>query len=368
MADVEHSFIITFHKEEQFLIFCLNALLPNIPKNAEVIIIGVDLDSSVLHSHLRDNRIRLIELVEAIPFPEAVNKASQRAKGKVLILLDQDVIPFNNWFQKMSSFQRRISKSGRMCIVSSKLLDTQTGRIIDFGIGFTKYNAPHPWRGRKPGFELCRSPYKTQAACSAALMIDKKLFDLLGGLDRDLPHSYSDIDLCLRAKEHGFDTWVVADAMAYHYNGIPKSNQGHYKGDTKALFSAKNHQRTELDMEKYFLLNWNLFKAKNAIQNSYFLIDMTTVIDRDWHLNLITQAFSLKILDQITLPFHKRDDHQIDLYSSISWSTLRKKLPLVFLVDTMLSLKGNDLWINSRNCQNDVIMDRNGNITLFNDI
>ena len=101
MADVEYSFIITFHKEEQFLIHCLNALLPNIPKDAEVIIIGVGLDSSILNSHLRDNRIRLIELIEAIPFPEAINKASQRAKGEVLILLDQDVIPFNNWFQKI---------------------------------------------------------------------------------------------------------------------------------------------------------------------------------------------------------------------------------------------------------------------------
>lgn len=366
MDNPKYSIIIPFHVNEIQLEYCLRGILFNNPIDSEIIIIGHNPPN--IKDKFDNKRIKIIELQSPAPYPKAINTAVKQSKGQDLLFLDQDTYVFENWFNNIIKFYTEKSKEEQVGIVSSKLICPTSGKIIDFGIAFTKYNAPHPWKGCDPDFVLTNQNYKVQAACSAAMLINKELFLSVGGFDEELPYSYCDIDLCLRLKEKEYSTWIVNDAKAYHFNGLPKSNIDFYKQDTKALFYVKNYHRIEHDMAKYMYANYQFFISKHQKQSAYFLIDMTTVIDRDWYLQYIRDYLEFNILDGITLPYAKRDSSGISLYNSLSWSVLRKKIPIIFFVDIINSLIENALWFSSRDCSRDLIIDRNGNIVTIYDL
>ncbi|WP_428741873.1 glycosyltransferase family 2 protein [Tenacibaculum sp.] len=366
MGNIKYSIIVPFHINERQLEYCLRGIISNNIADSEIIIIGNNVPN--IREQIKDSRIKTINLQQTIPYPVAINYAVDYSKGKLLFFLDQDTYVFEDWFGNILKFYTEKRTKESIGIASSKLICPTSGKIIDYGIAFTKYNAPHPWKGHSPDFALANRSYKVQAACSAAMLIDKELFLSAGGFDAELPYSYCDIDLCLRLKEKGFSTWVVKDAKAYHFNGFPKSNNDFYKEDTKSLFSIKNYHRIEFDMPKYLHANYQCFISNHQLQNSYFLVDMTTVIDRDWYSEFIIKELRISVLDKISIPYPKRDSHEINLYNALSWSVLRKKNPLIFFVDSMNSLKDNDLWFNSRNCSEDLVIDRNGNIITIQDL
>jgi len=366
MGDIKYSIIIPFHVNEIQLEYCLRGVLSNNLIDSEIIIVGHNIPN--IKKKIKSKKIKTINLQYATPYPTAINVAGYQSMGNYLFFLDQDTYVFKNWFNNILNFYNEKRKNEKIGIASSKLICPTSGKIIDFGIAFTNYNAPHPWRGCRSDFALINKNYKVQAACSAAMLIDKELFLSVGGFDEELPYSYCDIDLCLKLKEKGFPTWVVNDAKAYHFNGFPKSNNFFYKEDTKYLFSIKNYHRIEHDMAKYFHVNYQYFITTHKLQKAYFLIDMTTIIDRSWYLEFIGKELKFNILDRISIPYPQRDSDRINLYDILSWSVLRKKNPIIFFVDFMNSLINNNLWFNTRDCSADLVIDRNGNIVMIEDL
>lgn len=366
---IEFSIIIPFHRASIELEYCLGNLYPQLPKNCEVIVVGHFSNAEFeLLNTTKNKPLEVLSLDRPHTYPQAINIGAEEAKGRYLIFLDSDTVPCKNWFQSLTSFYIEKRNRESVGIVSSKMISPKTGRIVDFGIGFTSYNAPHPFRGYRKDHPLTRQSYRAQAACSAAMMLEKEVFKNVGMLDTELPYSYCDIDLCLRIQELGLQTWLVSDAEIYHYNASSKSGKNFLKEDTKAMFSAKNHDRIQSDMLKYLLINWKYFLDRNSIEDEYFLIDLSTVIDRNWYQEILTKEFQLSVVDQITVSLQQRDNQYIDLYRLLTWGIVRKTLPLVFLVDSMLGLSQNDLWFRSRPLKNDLIVDRNGNVTKYEDL
>jgi GT2 family glycosyltransferase len=56
------------------------------------------------------------------------------------------------------------------------------------------------------------------------LMIDKGLFDALGGFDSDYFMYGEDLDLCMRARQHGARPIIVPDAVITHVVGASSTN------------------------------------------------------------------------------------------------------------------------------------------------
>jgi rhamnopyranosyl-N-acetylglucosaminyl-diphospho-decaprenol beta-1,3/1,4-galactofuranosyltransferase len=61
-------------------------------------------------------------------------------------------------------------------------------------------------------FDLIRSNY----AIGAIQMIDRNLYDLIGGLDEGMPLGADDFDYCIRAREAGFSIWVAYNIYVNH--------------------------------------------------------------------------------------------------------------------------------------------------------
>jgi O-antigen biosynthesis protein len=97
------------------------------------------------------------------------------------------------------------------------------GVVIGFGIAdhaFKKLPNDHPGYFGLP--HVIRNCCAVTAAC---LMMRKKLFEEIGGLDEDnLSVAYNDVDLCLRLIEMGYYNIYTPYAELYHYESLSRGN------------------------------------------------------------------------------------------------------------------------------------------------
>ena len=145
-----------------------------------------------------------------ISFSAANNAAARGFKGD-LLLLNNDV------FVRPGCLEALIAERKAGCdIVGTKLL-YPNGTIQHYGIGFSRdYQPFHVSRGAAPHDWFIRENRVCPAVTFACVMISRKTWDDLGGLDEEYFYSYEDIDFCLRARETGAIVGVSAAAQAVH--------------------------------------------------------------------------------------------------------------------------------------------------------
>ena len=87
--------------------------------------------------------------------------------------------------------------------------------------------------------------------CGAVLMIRTDLLKRLGGFDPRFFLYWEEIDLCKRAEQMGFETWVLGTALAHHIGGASSLNDNnridgciakHYF-QSRYYYMAKHHGR-----------------------------------------------------------------------------------------------------------------------------
>lgn len=351
-----YSIIIPFHGNEIYLRFCLATLEPTIPRDVEIIVVtNSDFEMSWMGKH-----VHLLRVDEVLTYPQSINHGASNAKGEFFIFCDADTAYVAGWFENLTSFYHSDRSVG---IASSKLVNPYSGRIADFGIGFTQYNSPHIGQDRPFDFKLFQTNRKVQSACSANMIISRALFSELGGFDESLAYSYCDVDLCLRIKELGKEIWVVADSIVFHKGNSSNTNSSMYKADVKGRFWSINGPRVTLDMESYFIEAMHFFTdIYGNTEPSYLLVDLSTVLDRDWHYLLFKNSLNLNIVDRHMSPAKERDASIVPLYDLLSWNILKLRFPIIYFVDRFISIDNNALWWRIRESEHDLVIDRNGNI------
>jgi GT2 family glycosyltransferase len=80
-----------------------------------------------------------------------------------------------------------------------------------------------------PGyFDLPDIVRNCSAVTFACALIDRKVFDELGGLDAEnLPVAFNDTDFCLRAREAGYEVLYTPHAALYHHESVTKTVIAH---------------------------------------------------------------------------------------------------------------------------------------------
>ncbi len=61
------------------------------------------------------------------------------------------------------------------------------------------------------------TPISVPSVCGAIMMVRRSMFEALGGFCEDFISGYDDIDLCSRAKKHGYDVILLPNLEAFHY-------------------------------------------------------------------------------------------------------------------------------------------------------
>jgi GT2 family glycosyltransferase len=358
-----YSIIVPFHSNERLLRFCLKTLLTTVPPEVEKIVVLNNHRTDELPDDINTSHFRVIRREESLGYSHAVNAGASVARGQTLIFCDADTFYAGDWFFALAHFHHSTPNIG---LASSRLLDPCTGRILDFGIAFTKYNAPHPQRDVLANDPFVTRPRSVQAACSANMIIEADLFSHVGMFDEELHNAYMDLDLCLRLKDLGKDCWVVSESTAFHRGDSAHTHRSAYWADVKALFSAKNADRIEQDMQRYFYESLTSFRSSYGFASEYLLIDLSSVVDRAWHYDLLREYVELiSVYDYSPVA---RDLSLLSLVDHLGVNILESRAALLYFVDRFISLQGNRMWLDMRSRADDLVVDRNANVALLSEI
>jgi len=359
----EYSVIVPFHSNKRLLQFSLKTLLSTIPQDVEKIVVLNNHRTDELPADINAADFHVVRHEESLGYSRAVNMGAQVARGQTLIFCDADTFYAGSWFSHLTHFHRNAPNIG---MASSRLLDPRTGRILDFGVAFTKYNAPHPYRDVRADDPAVARSRAVQAACSASMIIDAELFSRVGMFDENLHNAYMDLDLCLRLKEIDRECWVVSESTAFHRGDSAQTHRGAYWADVKASFAAQNSQRIRQDMQDYFRESLVEFRRTHGFTSSYLLIDLSSVIDRAWHYDILREH--LKLVSIYDYSPGIRDSASLSLIDHLGVNILESRTAILYFIDRFISLQPNRMWFDMRRRKDDLVVDRNANVALLAEV
>lgn len=358
-----YSIIIPFHSGEGLLQLCLQTILKSVPADVEKIVVINNHREEEIPRKINSTQLRVIRYQRSLGYSCAINAGADAARGQTLVFCDADTFYSGDWFSSLTGFHKRTKNIG---LASSRLLDPRTARVLDFGVGFTKYNAPHPCRDVRPDHPFVRKPRVVQAASSASMVIDAKLFAEIGAFDEDLHNAYSDLDLCLRLNETGRQCWVVSESTVFHRGDSAATHRDSYWADVKALFASKNAHRLQHDMQQYFDQSLQHHQHSKGFAPKYLLVDLSSVVDRGWHHDLLSEYVGLVSIYDYSPGL--RDLATISLIDHVGLNVLESRTALLYFVDRFISLQENRMWFDMRVRKDDLVVDRNANVALLAEV
>ena len=167
---------------------------------------------------------RVAKLSRNAGFPVANIIGTGLAGGRLLLLLNSDVLPDRpGWLEQMIEFYDSQPDIGAL---GPKLL-FEDDSIQHAGVYFEReadsglWGNLHYFKGLHREFEAARVNRPVPSLTGACLMVDRTLYEDVGGLRHEyiLQGGYEDSDLCLRLIERGRRNWYLADAELYHLEG-----------------------------------------------------------------------------------------------------------------------------------------------------
>jgi GT2 family glycosyltransferase len=205
------------HNGLQYSREMLDSLLATLPRGLLHEIILVDNASSDgtrewLHALEASPEIRRVLNEQNLGYAIANNLAAASARGRILALLNNDLVLLPRWLQPMLRALTRIPRAG---IVGNIQLDHASGEVDHGGIIF-KHDG-YPFHHRGPLAELQAAPVREFPAVTAACCIMwRDWFLASGGFDPSYRNGFEDVDLCLRARQDGLVNLMANQSVVRH--------------------------------------------------------------------------------------------------------------------------------------------------------
>ena len=154
---------------------------------------------------------RIVEVSsDGFNFSRAINAGVAATSTRMVLLLNDDVrgpVAAAHWLP------RWLARMSRLSCVALQWPDRRTA------YGGINWNAP----GHMPAHQFLGAPPEslppepaTLAVTGAAMLVDRRLFEQLGGFCEDLPLNYNDIDFCVQALRHGTCARQFNDIVLTH--------------------------------------------------------------------------------------------------------------------------------------------------------
>ncbi|MCB0309625.1 MAG: glycosyltransferase [Bdellovibrionales bacterium] len=161
------------------------------------------------------HELTVISFPENRGFSEANNSAAQVARGKFLMLLNNDTLPLPGW---LSNLIAAVEVSGAQ-IGGAKLIAPRDNSIDHAGYVYGSalksfYPIYHRFYAESPAVNRQR---EYQAVLGACLLIRRDLYHEVGGL---WLHGLEDIDLCLKVRRAGGGVLYVPSSRVYHHRSV----------------------------------------------------------------------------------------------------------------------------------------------------
>lgn len=212
------SIIIPAHNKFELTYHCIASLILSRNKASfEVIVIDDVSDDETVNITQNVANVNVIVNQRNLGFLRNCNMAAAQAKGKYLVMLNNDTEVGPRWLDEMLEVFGRFEKVGA---VGAKLLYPD-GKLQEAG-GIVWGNG-EPWNLGRNG-----NPYdpqwnyvrQTDYLTGAAIMVPKAVWDEVGGFsDEYAPCYFEDTDLCFKLRLAGWRTYYAPHAEVIHFEG-----------------------------------------------------------------------------------------------------------------------------------------------------
>lgn len=193
--------------------------------DAEIIVIDNNsLDNSCSMVKKEFPELLLIENKDNIGFGRANNQAVTHAKGKYVCILNPDTAVAPDVFLKCLDWIKQTPDCGA---IGARLIDG-TGKFLPE----SKRNLPTPRvsLGKLSGSKKPRNAYYVEhvskeeiatvsVLVGAFMFMKRKLYEQVGGFDKDYFMYGEDIDLSYKIEKAGFKNYYLGAALVLHYKG-----------------------------------------------------------------------------------------------------------------------------------------------------
>ena len=165
-----------------------------------------------------DGRIRVIRREGPFNYSAVNNFGFREAKGDQILLLNNDTeVRSPDWLQEMLMYTQREDVGA----AGAKLLYPD-GTVQHAGIGVGILTAAGHYHRGFPGdsagyFGRLRYAQDVSAVTGACMMIPRRVYEKMRGLDESFPVMFNDIDLCLRIRQAGYLIVWTPWAELTHY-------------------------------------------------------------------------------------------------------------------------------------------------------
>ncbi len=187
---------------------------------------------------------KFLYLYEEMPFnfSKMCNMGVARAKGDLILLLNDDIeIIEKSWLGRMvgQALQPHVGAVG------AKLWYAGTRQIQHVGITNLRIGPSHKLVTFKDDQDYYygrnRVVYDMIGITAACLMVTKRKYEEVGGLDEDMAVSYNDVDFCFKLWEAGYYNVLRNDAVLYHHESLSRGLDEHDENKWERLLSEKRN-------------------------------------------------------------------------------------------------------------------------------
>lgn len=366
------SIIIPFHKNVEMLKLSLftmeNSLYGHCP---EINIVANN--SNLYELELTDAnfaKYNIYKINENLFWPGAINYGASRTNKEYLLFCDPDLFYTENWLENLIECFNQHENIG---VLSAKIINPLNNRIMDFGMGYNRFNTIHIGKELPYNHPSTLADRKVQSACGAVFLTPHYLFDKVNGIDTTMPYIYCDNDYSVKISELGYETWVSCKSIIYHKGNTDEHNSKYenfqyLREDSKAAFYAKNKNKIKADIFECFNYMYGWIKSTGfCFQYGYYLFNFCTLLDAEEYIRLFP-SLEMTIINQKKFVIPQRDVPHISLYDYIPAKMLHSNMPFIYFVDNFASLHNNDLYFRLRDVSKDIVVDRQCNIIFAYDI
>lgn len=277
------SVIILNYNVRHFLELCVLSV-QNALQNMDAEIIVVDNNSSddscvMMKQHFPN--VKLIENKENVGFPKGNNIGVAQAKGEYICILNPDTVVAEDTFEKMLNTEHWKLNTG---IIGCKLIDG-TGNFLPE----SKRGIPTPWVAFTkifglyklfPKSKLFNQYYaqhvsenetgKVDILVGAFMVMQRELYNEIGGFDENCFMYSDDIDLSYRVLQKGKSNYYFHDTTVIHYKGESTVKDGTYmKRFQEAMnFFYKKHFKISFFFTVFMNIGIVLFSLVKKLQGN----------------------------------------------------------------------------------------------------
>ncbi len=354
------SFIISVDNSYELMDNFINCFFQNkfVLENQSVFIIDANYDIRI-HNLLKEikekyDNVKIIFSETKLGYGRANNLAVSKSDGEYLFFINTDVFVENGCFEKMFE----ILKNNQADCVQPLLIWPQNQLVQCAGSTFGPYFKNHLFAGRSINSAYVLESGSRQALTSALYAMKKTTFYDMGQFDPFYYNKLESFELSLKISVSGGLCWYTSEAKAYHAQGGGRNKYYFDFRQQEARFWCHFGNKYKIDIDKYF--------------NKQILSYM---VNKRYDIICFSQIQSWKtILDMLPLKYNNYYDYQgidakkINLLDLIPSYILYSKQPLIFLMDNIMDLRKNKLYIEHSINNGNLLIDAYGNLVDFNEL